>query len=373
MKQVVVIGAGPAGCAIANWCSDIGFKVVVVERATEKHIYRRDKAGLFKASSFTILEELGLSECAPPKKIVSKTCFVAPSGEPIIVPLTELTQRSRPVCPQADFNRNLIGRLRQKNVPIYFNEAVVELTQTAEKVTVKLANGSSFDADFVLGCDGSRGITGRLLCLQSITYDLPYKWLVMSAAPPVGSAGVIYGVRPGKFACHSPRTATESRYYLQIPLEDEASDWSGNACARELQQSLGVEDSFHITEKREMTLRYQMPKKLGEGRVMVAGDAAHIVAPMGGQGMNMALEDVYALSKLFVLYSEGVIRAREMVQLYEKMRLKKIEKSMRFSRNLLAMTHGDKVDALHALSTNKQVATTFAHNYVGTDEVIDPL
>ncbi len=373
MKKIVVIGAGPAGCTLANWCHDAGFDVTVLERADENQIYARDKAGLFKASSFRILDELGLASCAPAKKMVTMTRFISPAGESITVPLAELTEtQGRPVCPQTIFNQNLINRLRQKKVVMRFATEVMAIKQE-KNPSVVLANGETIEADIVVGCDGNRGATRAALRLESERHDLAYKWLVMTANPLAGVDGVIYGVGGNKFACHSPRTATESRYYLQIDQDDTIDEWDDKKCSIELKNRLGVNDSLRLTAKREMLLHYRTPLQLGDRSVMLAGDAAHIVAPLGGQGMNMALEDIYALSKLFTFYLASDIEADELVPMYEKMRLSKIRLSISFSRKLLAMTHEGDGYALQALADDRTAATQFAHSYVGTEDVIEAL
>jgi p-hydroxybenzoate 3-monooxygenase len=124
----------------------------------------------------------------------------------------------------------------------------------------------------------------------------------MAEVPPVKDFTYAYHSRG--FALAAQRNPMLSRYYVQVGLEDKIDDWSDDRFWEELISRFPEETVEQITtgpsiEKSIAPLRSFVAEPMRHGRLFLAGDAAHIVPPTGAKGLNLALSDVFYLSRAF--------------------------------------------------------------------------
>ena len=237
------------------------------------------------------------------------------------------------------------------------------------------------ECDFIAGCDGFHGICRASAPQDKIkTFEkvYPFGWLgLLSDTPPV-SHELIYANTERGFALCSQRSATRSRYYLQVPLTDKVEDWSDEAFWEELKKRLDPEARANLVtgpslEKSIAPLRSFVTEPMRFGRMFLAGDAAHIVPPTGAKGLNLAASDVGYLSQAFVEYYQQQSEAG--IDRYSEQCLRRVWKAERFSWWMTSMLHNfpeagefnTKVQEaeLDYIVHSEAGSTSLAENYVG--------
>ena len=237
------------------------------------------------------------------------------------------------------------------------------------------------DCDYIAGCDGYHGVSrqaipqGRIKEFEKV---YPFGWLGMLSDTPPVSDELIYARHERGFSLCSMRSATRSRYYLQVPLDEKVEDWSDERFWEELKRRLPEDVAKKLVtgpsiEKSIAPLRSYVVEPMQYGRLFLVGDAAHIVPPTGAKGLNLAASDVNTLYRLMVkVYQEG---RTDLIERYSQTCLKRIWKAERFSWWMTSMLHNfsDEEDfnsrmqlaELDYVTSSKAGMTTIAENYVG--------
>jgi p-hydroxybenzoate 3-monooxygenase len=198
--------------------------------------------------------------------------------------------------------------------------------------------------DFIAGCDGFHGI-----CRPSIPSGIrrefdkvyPFGWLgVLSETPPL--AEIIYANHPRGFALASQRSPQLSRYYIQVPQGTEIADWPDERFWAELKARYPKDLADQIVagpciEKSIAPLRSFVVEPMRHGRLFLAGDAAHIVPPTGAKGLNLAVSDVYYLSRALASFYRD--RDESLLHAYSDTALRRVWHSERTSWYLTHLLH----------------------------------
>jgi p-hydroxybenzoate 3-monooxygenase len=235
--------------------------------------------------------------------------------------------------------------------------------------------------DFIAGCDGFHGVcraSAPRSAIKEFEKVYPFGWLgLLSDTPPVHHE-LIYVNHPRGFALCSQRSATRSRYYLQVPLTDKIEQWSDDAFWQELKLRLDPEAAGKLEtgpsiEKSIAPLRSFVTEPLRFGRMFLAGDAGHIVPPTGAKGLNLAATDVKYLMDAFVEFYQEQSEAG--IDGYSERCLKRIWRAERFSWWFTSIMHNfpdeGAINAklqeaeLDYLMHSEAGLKTIAENYVG--------
>jgi len=235
--------------------------------------------------------------------------------------------------------------------------------------------------DFIAGCDGFHGVCRASVPLGAITqYEkiYPFGWLgILADVPPV-SHELIYANTERGFALCSMRSESRSRYYVQCALTDKVEQWSDNAFWDELRARLDPEARQHLVtgpsiEKSIAPLRSFVAEPMRFGRLLLAGDAAHIVPPTGAKGLNLAASDVKFLSGALIEHYRDKSDAG--IDHYSDRCLRRVWKAERFSWWFTSLMHrfpdtagfGQKVQEaeLDYLIHSEAASRSLAENYVG--------
>jgi p-hydroxybenzoate 3-monooxygenase len=236
------------------------------------------------------------------------------------------------------------------------------------------------DCKFIAGCDGFHGI-----CRQSIPaqrrqeYEkvYPFGWLgILSETPPLPD--LIYANSERGFALCSMRNPMLSRYYIQCELDADINDWPDERFWTELQARFPQDVSDAIVtgpsiEKSIAPLRSFVSEPMSYGRMFLAGDAAHIVPPPGAKGLNLAISDVYYLSRALSMHFNGA--NDEALQAYSEKALRRVWGAARFSWWLTTLLHRfpkqsafdlkAQEQELYYLSTSQAYMKTVCEQYAG--------
>jgi p-hydroxybenzoate 3-monooxygenase len=200
------------------------------------------------------------------------------------------------------------------------------------------------DCDFIAGCDGFHGVSRKSMpagVLREYEKVYPFGWLgILSETPPLPE--IVYANHPRGFALASQRNPQLSRYYIQVPLHAQVEDWPDERFWTEIKARYPKDLADAMVtgpsiEKSIAPLRSYVAEPMQHGRLFLAGDAAHIVPPTGAKGLNLAVSDVYYLSRALAEYYRTGSRAA--LDAYSKTALRRVWASVRISWYLTMLLH----------------------------------
>jgi p-hydroxybenzoate 3-monooxygenase len=379
---VGVIGAGPAGLLSANLLVRAGIDCVVFERLPEDAVRARARAGLIEARTVALLDRHGLADGMRSRGSTSGACEFRRAGVRHVFDYSALTGARHHVYPQQLLVADLIDTLRAGGGDVRFG-CPVEQVRVAGRPAIMSAAGEEVACEFVLGCDGSHGVTRA--AVQGAAYsgvDFGAEWLALLAEVPPSSDHTVYGLHPDGFAGHMLRSTTVSRFYLQVAPGSDPESWADQLIWDQLAQRL-VADGIElipgpIIERGILELHSYVTEPMQHGPVFLAGDAAHIVTPAGGKGMNLALQDadelVAGLLEHYQRHDDRRLNA------YSTTRLSAVWRAVEFSHWMLDLLlarpaegrfrEGLRQARLARLMAGGAFARYFARTYVGTDGAV---
>ena len=301
-SDVVIVGAGPTGLLLASELALAGVNPTVLERLPEPT--GLSKAMALLGRSVDMLERRGLLNRFAERAPVGPPVFAHFAMLPLdLAVVAELGLRGI-LLPQAQTEEILLARALELGVKIRRNQEVDGLEQDQDGVTLT-AGGQRVRARFVVGCDGGSSVVRKLAGI-GFPGIAPSRLLRLADfTVPDGAAGEGHlelptGERLPYF--ESGITPLTDGYYRVITNEPYPSDFDRDApmTVAELQDSVertkGVQ--LPITGTRWMsrfTDATRQADRYRAGRVLLAGDAAHIHLPAGGPGLNTGLQDAINL------------------------------------------------------------------------------
>jgi p-hydroxybenzoate 3-monooxygenase len=375
--DVGVVGAGPAGLLAANALVRAGISCAVFERLSEDDVRARARAGLIEARTVALLDRHGLADGLRVRGFTSEACEFRRDGVRHVFDYAALTGFRHHIYPQQLLVADMIDSLRACGGKVAFGCAVAEL-RIAERPVIVLADGEEIACDFVLGCDGFHGVSRHApLGANCSGVDFGAEWLVFLAEVPPSSDHGVYGLHAAGLAAHMLRSPTVSRLYLQIEpgtdVNGLSDDWIWNEITPRLAAD-GIElVPGAILDRSVMELHSYVTEPMQYGALFLAGDAAHIVTPAGGKGMNLALQDADELvAGLLEHYRSGDDRR---LATYSATRLPAVWRTVEFSHWMLDLLlarpnegrfrEGLRDARLARLMSGGRFAEEFAANYVG--------
>jgi p-hydroxybenzoate 3-monooxygenase len=383
--QVGIIGAGPAGLMLAHLLHRAGIDTVVLERRSREHVRRRVRAGVLEHSTVELLRAAGLGDRLDREGMPHHGLSLRFDRADHRVALTDLTGRSITVYGQQEVVKDLIDARETAGAPILFDVDEVSVHDPAgdrPRVTFTDADGTArtLVCDVVAGCDGFHGVSRSAFppgVLRTYRRDYPFAWLGILARTPPSHHELIYAYSDRGFALHSMRSPEITRLYLQVPADERIADWPDDRIWDELAVRLAVDGfdlrSGPVLEKGLTSVRSVVTEPMRYGRLLLAGDAAHIVPPTGAKGMNLAVADALDLSRALVPFLSG--RSTELLDGYSDRRLHRIWRAEHFSWWMTSMLHrfpgGDPFEhrlqlaQLRYTVSSAAAATSLAENYVG--------
>ena len=384
--QVAIIGAGPSGLLLGQLLHNAGIDNVILERQSGDYVLGRIRAGVLEQGMVDLLRQAGVSQRMDAEGLVHDGFELALEGRQVHIDLKGLTGgKSVMVYGQTEVTRDLMAAREAAGAQTLYNASNVQphdMKTDAPYVTFE-KDGETWrlDCDYIAGCDGFHGVAR-----QSIPADVlsifervyPFGWLgVLADTPPVNDE-LVYAKHERGFALCSQRSATRSRYYLQVPADEKVEDWSDQRFWDELKTRLPAPLAERLVtgpsiEKSIAPLRSFVVEPMQFGRLFLVGDAAHIVPPTGAKGLNLAASDVSTLFNILLkVYAEG---RTDLLERYSEVCLRRIWKAERFSWWMTSMLHrfADSDDFSQRI-TDSELAyfvdseagrTTIAENYVG--------
>ncbi|MHA3098731.1 bifunctional 3-(3-hydroxy-phenyl)propionate/3-hydroxycinnamic acid hydroxylase [Acinetobacter brisouii] len=312
--QVAILGAGPVGLTIANYLSKQGISVVVVEKLDSLIDYPR-AIGIDDEALRTI-QSLGLIDKVLPHTTPNHAMrFLTPKGHCFadIQPMTRefgWSRRNAFIQPQVD--KVLLENLQQYDTAtVLFSRDLTKFSQDANGVTLNIETADKksevVHAQYLVACDGGNSIVRRTLNIGFDGKTAPNQWIVIDiendplATPhiylccdpvrPYVSAALPHGIRRFEF--------------MVMPGETQEELSKPENINKLLSKVLPNTEKIEVIRQRVYTHNARIADKFRVNRILLAGDAAHIMPVWQGQGYNSGMRDAFNLAWKLALVVQG--------------------------------------------------------------------
>jgi len=383
--QVVIIGGGPAGLLLACKLFKAEIDFVLIEQRTKEYVLSRIRAGVLETGTVNQLLEVGVGDRLKAEGQTHEGVYISTSDGFFHVDFKKLVNKTITVYGQTEITRDMYDALESWGANLIFEAKGIDLTDfNSDNPKVfyqKDDETHEIQADLIIGCDGFHGITKSKLSDDSdggFSAQLPIGWLgILSETPPLKDE-LVYSRSDRGFALASMRSQSLSRYYIQVAVSDLPENWSDDAFWNELKSRFPAGLVTNLVmgpsiEKSIAPLRTYVSKSMGSGKLLLCGDAAHIVPPTGAKGLNLAASDVYYAFEAITSFFRD--NDQTGLENYSAKALLRVWKSMRFSWWMTQMFHvipgrnpfEEKIMTSELLHLRDSVAMqkVFSENYTG--------
>jgi p-hydroxybenzoate 3-monooxygenase len=399
--EVCVVGAGPAGLVLALMLEQAGIPCVVLECLSREKFERRAGAGLIEHRTVRLLDAQGLADPILLHGAINNVCEFRLEGQSLALDYSALTGgRGSYIYAQHELVAAYAHRLMATGGELHFGMRVTGVDQNEELAIVTAVAEETrepvrIECRFVAGCDGARSVLlPAIHDATVIELHHPFRWLTLIADAAPSKARTLYGCHRRGFAGQMRRGAKLTRFMLEVPRGDTVDDWPDDSIWAELQDRLHADGEPEIVrgellERDTLDLRVRVAEPMHDRRVYLAGDAAHLITPAGGKGMNLAIQDALELGYALQDRYRPDPAFRRLTS-YSTTRLPAIWRTQEFSNWMLTLLHagvsqsrhdtGGRQTAeasefayqlrrarLHELINNEQLSRWFAHAYAGVD------
>jgi 2-polyprenyl-6-methoxyphenol hydroxylase-like FAD-dependent oxidoreductase len=341
---VVVAGGGPTGLMLAGELALAGVDVAIVERRAS-HDLTGSRAGGLHARTIEVLDQRGIADRFLSQGQVAQVT----SFSMIPLDISDFPTRHNYGLGlwQDRIERTLADWVAELDVPIYYGSEVAGLAQDDTGVDVRLADGASLRADYLAGCDGGRSLIRKAAGIEFPGWDPTTSSLVaeveMAEEPELG-------IRRDDKGIHSLGRLEDGKH-VRVVVRERHAGHPGEPVLRDLSQAIvdvwgtdfGVHSPVWISRFTDMTRQAASYRK---GRVLLAGDAAHVHSPVGGQGLNTGVQDAVNLGWKLA----QVVRRTSPASLLDTYHAERHPVAARVLRNTMAQTaltrQDDRTDAL---------------------------
>ena len=292
--KVLVVGAGPVGLTLANELARRGISCRIIDRAPAPSAHSR--ALVIHCRTQELLEQAGLRDGLAERAIEIRGMNFCRSGRRLATIPFDLGRYPALSLPQQETEEVLTARLADGGVHVDRGTELTAITQQPEAVEA-VVNGESLRVDYVVGCDGAHSTVRHLL-------DVPFEGGTLPETLWMADAAVEWDLEPDHvWQLLHPAGALSAipmpggRWRLVVLRSDEEGEPSAEFFERSIALRMGVMPRrLDIDWMSTFRVNCRLASAYGRGRVLLAGDAAHVHSPIGGQGMNVGMLDAFSLA-----------------------------------------------------------------------------
>jgi 3-(3-hydroxy-phenyl)propionate hydroxylase len=311
-SRVIIAGGGPTGMATALFLTALGVPVVVLERGATPHSDPR--AATYHPPSLEMLAPSGVTDDLHAAGIIARTWqwrdraagLVAEFDLELLRDLTPYPYRLQ--CEQ----HKLVAMLQRRvaaspRAEIRLDCELLDVTQDADGVTVQLREAgreTSLHGAWLVGADGGRSVVRKSQGIDFAGFTWPERFLVVTTDfdfESLGFAFSSYTMDPLEWTATFKIPGEDGRglWRCVFPTDPEASErelLDFELAARRLAGFVPESRSARIVHTNLYAVHQRVAQRYRVGRVLLAGDAAHVNNPLGGMGLNFGLHDAHNLA-----------------------------------------------------------------------------
>jgi 2-polyprenyl-6-methoxyphenol hydroxylase-like FAD-dependent oxidoreductase len=290
---VVIAGGGPTGLMLAAELTLAGIDAVVVERRANQDL-DGSRAGGLHARTIEVLDQRGIAERFLDEG--QRHPAVGYAYNPLDISDFPTRHNYLLALWQRDTERILAGWVDELGVPLLRSREVVGFSQDDDGVDVELSDGTTLRTGYLVGCDGGRSLVRKMAGIEFPGLDPSASWIIaeveMREQPEIGTRREGGGIGPVN------RGGEGGPYGVVLREHDVEHD--GDPTLDDLRAALiavyGSDFGAHTaTRLSRFTDVSRQAASYRAGRVLLAGDAAHVHPPQGGQGLNVGVQDAVNL------------------------------------------------------------------------------
>jgi 2-polyprenyl-6-methoxyphenol hydroxylase-like FAD-dependent oxidoreductase len=305
--NVLIAGAGPTGLTLGIELARRGIAVRVIDKATE--FFHGSRGDGLQPRTLEVFEDLGVLDEVLKQGRPVPLMKIYLSGE-----LVDERRMAEPVEPTADIpypNAWMLGqsrtekilrdKLEEYGVKVELDTAIVGFSQTADAVIAELSTGETVEADYLAGADGGKSFVRKQL---GIAFDGTTDESIRMLLGDVAADGLDHEVGYWFAAKDNPMSGIAmtplsggDQFQFGAPLDGDDADTSieGLQALVDKYAGPGTAKLRDLTWSTVWRPNVRLAEKFRVGRVFIAGDAAHVHPPTGGQGLNTGVQDAYNL------------------------------------------------------------------------------
>src|SRR5713101_5047352 len=340
---VVIAGGGPTGMMLAAELTLAGTGVLIVERRASFKLESARSRGLH-SRTIEVLDQRGVVDrFLAEGKAMQVQAF---AGVPMDISDFPTRHNYGMALLQSHFERILAGWLDELGVPILREREVTGFTQDDSGVDVALSDGTSLRAQYLVGCDGGRSVIRKAAGIEFAGWDPTTSCLIAQVEIDQEPQ---WGMRRDALGVHSFSRLEGGP--VGVLVTEQHLEHTGEPTLRDLSEALvavyGTDYGIHNpTSTSRFTDMTRQAASYRDRRVLLAGDAAHVHFPVGGQGLNIGVQDAVNLGWKLA----QVVKETSPESILDTYHAERHPVAARVLRNTMAQTallrYDDRVDAL---------------------------